>query len=200
MKKIDLAKEYKDLYTATAKIKEVNVGAGWFLCVDGCGAPGGAAFQKAIGELFGAIYTAKFMLKAEGKVDFKVARLECLWDVADPEQQPMETLKWRMMIRAPEALTAAHLNRAKKAMKAKGVDASAVKRAKIKEGRCLQTLHVGPYKQIGITYRYLASAALENGLIVGDQGHEIYLNDPQRTASERLRTIVRFRVRKLKKA
>jgi hypothetical protein len=197
MKKIDLGKENRQLYAATGKIKEVQVPAAVFLRVDGRGEPGGEAFQRAMEALYGAVFTVKFTLKMAGKLDFTVGKPECLWDVDDPVKTPISEWSWSLMIRVPQELSAAHLKQAQKALRDKGKDASAVKRVRFSEGRCLQTLHVGPYDQVGTAYRHLA-AAVEEGWTIGGKGHEIYLNDPRRTAPDRLKTIVRFPVKKEK--
>jgi hypothetical protein len=57
-------------------------------------------------------------------------------------------------------------------------------------------MHVGPYDQVGATYRKLGEWAEENGLQPTNPGHEIYISDPRRTAPEKLKTIVRMPVRK----
>lgn len=51
MKKLDLKKAHKELYTATSKIKEVEPGKATFLALHARGAPGGPAYQDAIAAL-----------------------------------------------------------------------------------------------------------------------------------------------------
>jgi len=198
--KIDFSKTHKDLYSATQKIKEVNPGRGTFLSVVGQGAPGGPAFQSAVEKLYTLVYTAKFgVAKAKG-FDFKVSNLECLYDIPDPARTPKDEWKWQFLVRIPEQLSEKDLQQAREAVqKRKELDTSAVKRIPFEEGRCLQTLHLGPYDQVGGTYDALLKHASENGLVPsGAAAHEIYLNDPHRVPPEKIKTIVRLPVREKK--
>ncbi|WP_419538861.1 GyrI-like domain-containing protein [Microbacterium luteum] len=64
--------------------------------------------------------------------------------------------------------------------------------ASVDEGRCVQTLHVGPYDDEGpVLARMHDEAIAGRGLRMRGHHHEIYLGDPRRTAPERLRTILR---------
>jgi len=194
MQSIDFAKTHKEFYTATRKIGEVVVPAGVFFAVDGQGRPGGEAFQHAIQCLYSIAYTVKFTLKQQGTLDFKVGKLECLY-LSDPGKTPIDQWQWRVFLRAADAVTAKDLTQARKAIQQrKGLDASAVKRIRWKEGRALQVLHVGPYDQVGQTYGELEAYAKEHGLTLACPAHEIYLNDPRRMAPGKLKTIVRLPV------
>jgi hypothetical protein len=196
MQTIDFGKTHKQVYTATRKIQEVTADAGTFLAVEGQGAPGGETFQKAIQALYSTAYTLKFTLKMQGTLDFKVGKLHCLY-LSDPAKVPMDQWQWRMLLQIPEEVTAKDLTEAKKAIREKkGLDASGVRRIRWKEGRAVYVLHVGPYDQVGDTYRALGAYAAEHGLNLAGPAHEIYLNDPRRTAPEKLKTIVRLPVKK----
>ena len=64
------------------------------------------------------------------------------------------------------------------------------------EGRCLQILHIGSYDAETPTLHRLHHELMpQRGLTWNGLHHEIYLSDPRRTASERLRTILRQPVR-----
>lgn len=198
MKTIDLAKTCKDLYTATGKVKEVVAAAGTFLVVDGQGAPGGEAFQQAMMALYATTFTLKFALKQAGTLDFKVGKPECVY-FSDPQKTPVRLWKWRILLRIPDAVTAANLTAAKKALMArKVVDVSAVKRLRWKEGRAVQVLHVGPYDQVCRTFNLLLAHIEQARLAIAGPAHEIYLSDPRKTAAAKLKTIVRLPVKPLK--
>jgi hypothetical protein len=196
MKTIDFAKTHKELYTATRKIKEVSADAAVYLAVESQGEPGGRAFQDAIMALYSAVYTLKFSLKHAGRMDFKVAKLECLY-FSDPAETPRDQWRWQLLVRVPEELTAADLTAAKKAIREKGKgDAAAVKRLRLKGGRALQVLHVGPYCRLCESYGPLMAHAAEQGLTLSGPAHEVYLSDPRRVAPEKLKTIIRLPVAK----
>jgi hypothetical protein len=188
--KIDFAKSRRELYTATAAIREVDVEKAAYLAVDGRGAPGGEAFQAAMPALYGTAYTVKFARKFAGRGDFAVGRLECVYLDKDPARLPRDRWRWRVLIRVPEGVTAADVAAARRSLKErKGLDGPRVRRVTMTEGAALQTLHVGPYDQLGRTYDRLLEAA--RGRKRSGPAHEIYLSDPRRVPPGRLKTIVR---------
>ncbi|MBP8131126.1 MAG: GyrI-like domain-containing protein [Candidatus Hydrogenedentes bacterium] len=192
---IDFTKTLKDVYGAGKKAREVKVAPGAFIAVDGKGRPGGDVFQKAVMDVYSTVYPLKFMLKFGGVLDFKICALECLW--FSKPTTPMMQWEWRVMVRIPAEVTAARVRAAQKqTLEKKGTDVSAAKRIKWKGGRALQVLHVGPYDRVCAAYEVLGAFASEHGYTVTGPGHEIYLNDPRRTAPERLKTIVMLFVAK----
>jgi len=199
LEKIDFAKTYKDLYTATSKIKKVRAGKATFLSVEGQGEPGGPAFQSAIQRMYSLAYTAKFMLKNAGKLDFGVSRLECLWHGENMDCTPKSEWRWQLLIRLPEAVTETHLKQAREEIRRRrDLDTSTVRRWNWAEGRCLQVMHVGPYDEVGKVYTSLDEFAKAEGQTTCCPGHEIYISDPRRVAPARLKTIVRLPVKKSK--
>ena len=72
-----------------------------------------------------------------------------------------------------------------------GGDLARVRVQVLEEGRCAQTLHVGPFSEEGPVIEELHSTLEAAGLALAGKHHEIYLSDFRRTAPEKLRTIVR---------
>lgn len=199
MDTIDFSKSMRDLYTAKAKVREIVIEPGIFIAEDGKGEPGGTAFRAAIQDVFATTFTLKFALKFGGKLDFKVNRLEFLW-LSNPKSTPRDAWEWRAMIRIPDEVSAADVKAAQKQVKErKGIDVSAAKRVALKGGRAVQVQHVGPYDKLCASYEKLLAYASENGLSVMGPAHEIYVNDPCRTAPEKLKTIICLGVAKPKK-
>ena len=193
METIDLGKQFRGLYSATSKPKVVEVEEGSFLALDGQGAPGGDAFQAAIGQLYGVAYTLKFALKGAGALDFKVSKLEILYHDSPVQVPDASHWRWSVLIRVPDQVTQAQVAETKAQMKErKGIDVSTVSLVRLKEGRCMQKMHVGPYEEVGNTYHELGAEAASLGLELKGPGHEIYVSDPRRTPPERLKTIVRL--------
>lgn len=62
----------------------------------------------------------------------------------------------------------------------------------LREGRCVQAMHVGPYDKETTTVARLLAHAEANGYAPAGRHHEIYLSDPDQTAPQWLRTIVRL--------
>jgi hypothetical protein len=62
----------------------------------------------------------------------------------------------------------------------------------LSEGRCVQTLHLGPFDDEGPVLERMHHEFIPgNGLRLTGKHHEIYLSDPRRVAPEKLRTILR---------
>ncbi len=197
LEKLDLVKKYKDLYTATSKIKEVKAEKAAFLSVEGRGEPGGPAFQSAIEQVYSLAYTTKFMLKNAGVLDFGVGRLECLWHGCDFENVPKSEWSWQLLVRVPDEVTEKVLKPAREEIrKRRKVDTSAVKRWTWAEGHSIQVMHVGPYDEVGKVFSALDEFARSKGWAALGPGHEIYISDPRRVPPARLKTIVRLRVDK----
>lgn len=66
----------------------------------------------------------------------------------------------------------------------------------IEEGKCIQMLHIGSYDAEPESFRMMEEYAEEQNLIRIEKKHkEIYLSDPGKTAIEKLKTVLRFRVK-----
>ena len=200
--KLDLYKEHKDEYVARGKPALVEVGPAWYLSITGRGEPGGEAFTAKVGALYSAAFTIKMMRKFAGQGDYKVCHLEGLWWGDDASvaffTQPRSTWQWKLLIRTPDFIKADDLDQAKQTLAHKGKPTvvQEVKRESLKEGRCVQVLHVGPYADEPATIQTMRRFAEENGLVFHGRHHEIYLSDPRRVLPGRLRTILRHPVKR----
>jgi hypothetical protein len=99
-----------------------------------------------------------------------------------------------MMILVPEWTPADHLEAARVSVRAKGAGPALdlLRLQTLDEGRCVQTLHIGPYDDEGpVLARMHEEVIPAAGLRMRGTHHEIYLADPRRSAPERLRTILR---------
>ena len=88
----------------------------------------------------------------------------------------------------PEALETA---RGEVERKKPGLPHSAIRLERFEEGRSAQVMHIGPYADEGPNIARLHEFIAQNGLQRSGKHHEIYLGDPNRTAPEKLRTIIR---------
>jgi hypothetical protein len=66
------------------------------------------------------------------------------------------------------------------------------------EGTSVQILHIGPYTNETFTIDKLQIFIIEKGYQINGRHHEIYLSNPQKTASEKLKTIIRYPIKKVK--
>lgn len=198
--KLDLFKQHKQEYVARAEPALVTVAAAKYLTIDGCGSPGGEEFQAKIAALYGLAFTIKMSCKFAGGRDYKVCSLEALYSGGEAAfaDTPREQWRWKLLIRTPTFIGAAELRSAKEALREKGKppEFEGAKLETLREARCVQALHVGPYDDEERTVQAMKRLAADQGLALVGPHHEIYLSDPRRTAPERLRTIIRVPVRR----
>ena len=101
------------------------------------------------------------------------------------------------MIRQPEFVTAEAFETAKAALARKKprLDASRARLENFTEGLCVQAMHIGPFDDEPRTNAAIMQFITDNGYAGDISGtrrhHEIYLNDPRKTAPEKLKTVIR---------
>ncbi len=198
MNKIDFKRELKHLYKPSAKkISIVNVPTMNFLTILGEGAPYTEAFKEAVSALYSVSYTVKFMIKrGEIGIDYGVMPLECLWwaeDMTKFSTDKKEDWLWQVMIMQPTFVTAVHIAEAKAQVKKKKglVAVDQLKFEAFTEGKAAQIMYIGAYADEGPTIQKLHEHIWHHGGQLTGKHREIYLNDPSRTAPERLKTIIR---------
>jgi hypothetical protein len=188
-----MMKEYRHLYTATTKPILVDIPRLTFLAVDGIGEPDGPQFRAAVEALYAVSYAVRFVLKKAGTLEYSVSPLEGLWPDATQERAAW---RWTLMIMQPAQATSDLVADAI-AARAKKQPSATLNKLRLEEhaeGPSAQILHVGPYRDEKVTIDRLLAYLEENGYQVVGAHHEIYLSNPQRTAPERLKTIIRYPV------
>lgn len=205
MPTLDFKKEMRALFRApTGGFVEVEVPELSFLMVDGEGDPNTSpAYEAALEALFPLSYAVKFASKNELGKDYVVPPLEGLWSAEDPaafRRGAREEWRWTMMIMLPPWVPSTMVADCVEQVRRKRAPAALdlVRSEPLAEGRCVQTLHVGPYDQEGPVLRRLHDEYMpEHRLGFNGRHHEVYLGDPRRTAPEKLRTILRQPVKPL---
>ena len=200
MEKLDLKKQYKDLYSPSPKGPvQVQVPQLSFLAVEGQGDPSQpGAFTDAISALYPVAFTLKFMVKnGPLQIDYPVMPLQALWwadDWAAFREGRRVEWKWRAMIMTPDLVTQEMLSEAKAAVAEKKghlPELDNVQLIRWEEGLAAQLLHIGPYGEETENIQRLHEFIVESGFELAGAHHEIYLSDPNRTAPEKLKTIIR---------
>jgi len=204
MKKMDLKKDLKDLYSPSPKDAElVRVPRFNYIMIDGSGDPNTSQeFQEAVQALYAAAYTLKFMIKKEKKVDYPVMALEGLWWADDMEVFMTGTRsdwKWTVMILQPKIVTKALFKKAvKAAIQNKGLAAlEKLRLESMDEGLSVQIMHFGTYAEEGPTIQRLHAFARERFFELKGKHHEIYLSDPRKVSAEKRKTVIRQPVQKV---
>jgi len=200
MAKLDLYKLHKSDYVTPPKPVLVDIKPASYLSITGKGEPGGEMFQTRLGALYNIAFTIKMAKKFAGQ-DYTVCKLEGLWwgskKAASFFQEPRKTWNWKLLIRTPDFIQNRDLSEAAQTLLAKGKPPGVadVSLEVLKEGRCVQVLHTGPYDHETQTIELMHRFASEAGLALEGLHHEIYLSDPRRTDPTRLKTILRYPVR-----
>jgi hypothetical protein len=201
---IDLWKEHKAVYSPRSGTPElVRAPAVKYLMVDGRGDPNtSSGFQAGIGALYGIAYTLKFTFRKEKGVDFRVMPLSGLYHADNPSvflKGSKKNWRWTIMIPVPSVVTAAAVKKAKAGVRCKRGDSpslEAVRLETLREGLCVQLLHVGPYAAEPPNIEKIHRFIQENGLSFSGSHHEIYLSDPRRSKPAKMKTIIRQPVKK----
>lgn len=172
-----------------------------YFMIDGHGEPGGPDFQAAFGALYPVAYTLHFALKRRG-VTARVGAAEGLYWFGETERpiepgefsrQERDAWHWRLLLPVPEAASEDEIEAAFAEVARKKAPAALplLRVERWAEGQVAQTLHVGPYASETTTIEALHAALSAAGLRPRGCHHEIYISDPNRTAPERLKTIIR---------
>ncbi|MET3900119.1 hypothetical protein ABIB57_004082 [Devosia sp. UYZn731] len=197
MDKIDFKAELKHLYQpGTRDFVFVDVPDMTFVMIDGQGDPNTAAsYRTAVEWLYAASYAMKFASKDLGQ-DYFVPPLEGLWWADEPNDFVVSNKanwRWTMMIMVPDFITRAMYDTAVEKSAEKLGDAPASLRLEsFAEGRGLQIMHLGSYDEEGPALEHLHEVEMPGRkLVYNGHHHEIYLNDPRKTAPAKLKTILR---------
>ncbi|HWQ58057.1 MAG TPA: GyrI-like domain-containing protein [Clostridia bacterium] len=190
---------------------EIIVVPRWnFIALGGEGDPNQEDFTEHVGALYSLAYTLKFAYKAacvkdpgisaqSGYDDFSVFPLEGVWNTkntADPRDKA--SYLYTIMIRQPDFITkdlfeaALETARRKKPHPLLGEIAF----LSMEDGLCVQALHAGPFDDEPATFVRMDRLVAERGYARAAHIHrEIYFSDTRKTTPEKLRTILRYRIK-----
>jgi hypothetical protein len=204
MSKLDFKKEFKELYNPPKEFVFVEVPKFGYLMVDGHGDPNTAQeYQDALEALYAVAYKVKFMSKKGLGRDYVVPPLEGLWWAEDMETftstRDKSQWDWTMMIMTPDWITDDLFEGAVEQVR-KGKNPAALSKVCLQsyhEGLSVQIMHIGAYDDEGpILVKMHKEFIPDNGYVMSGKHHEIYLSDPRRVASEKLKTVLRQPVKK----
>lgn len=196
--KEDIKKEYKELFDTTTKVIDVvEVPEFQFIMLDGIGNPRVPEFKEKSEALHIFAKAVKKYYKTHGLPDYMSSPLEAIWDTYDNSRFDVtrkELIKFTLMIAQPTAMTEEIFNTIKTELASKKSNPyiEEVYLRKFKEGKCVQLLHIGAYDtEIDSTKRIMEYITIQ-GFKLNGFHHEVYLNDPQRVAPKKLKTIIRY--------
>lgn len=206
----DFKKEYRELYAPKTVPAIVTVPPMSFIAVDGQGDPNieGGEYKLALNVLYTVAYTLKMSYKTDYKIpgfyEYVVPPLEGFWrqDGTDGIDYAHKSgFQWTSAIRLPEFVRTEDFSWAiDAAAKKKKLDCSKAYMLTLDEGLCVQALHIGGYdsepETVARMDEYLAENGYENDINSARRHHEIYLSDPNKTQTEKLKTIIRHPIRR----
>jgi len=192
------ARTMLDGYRArTGEFRILDVPPQQYLMLDGHGDPNTEPYRDAIATIYPVAYKLKFASKALGR-DYVVPPLEALWSAPDmaafTSQRDKSQWDWTLLSHVPDWITRAQVDAAIATVAAGGRAGRLddVRFETLAEGRCVQTLHLGPFDEEGPTLARMHDEVIPAaGLRMSGRHHEIYLSDTRRVDPARFRTILR---------
>ena len=175
-----------------------------FACLHGQGDPNSEDFGLATSALYSISYAIKMSYKGPnmpaGYAAYKVNPLEGVWDLADKTLAPTDKSNYvfDLMIRQPAFVTPEVFRFFLDATRKKKPNPwlEKLQLLQIEDGLCCQMLHLGPYDDEPASFARMQAFCDQQGYARVERTHrEIYLNDPRRVAPEKIRTLLRFKVR-----
>ncbi|MBR5647830.1 GyrI-like domain-containing protein [Candidatus Saccharibacteria bacterium] len=206
----DFKKEYKEFYMPKNKPAIIEVPKMNYVAVRGKGNPNeeNGDYQNTLGLLYGVAYTLKMSYKGDHKIDgffeYVVPPLEGFWwqdgkDGIDYDHK--EALNFISIIRLPDFVTKADFDWAvEEATKKKKQDFSRVEFLTYDEGLCVQCMHIGSYDDepatVELMHKYMQDNGYELDITDKRYHHEIYLSDPRKCDTSKLKTVIRHPIKK----
>lgn len=203
-------KKEKSIYLPKNKAELIDVPKHQFIILSGEGNPNSDFFSECIGILYSIAYAIKMNLKKEktppnGYQDWTVYPLEGVWDITENAKKNFDgkinkdELVFDLMIRQPDFISNAFFNEMLAFTKAKKPHPllDKVKFQKIRDGKCIQMLHIGSYDNEPESFQRMEKFANDLNLKRKSKVHrEIYLSDFRKVPEEKLKTTLRFQLDK----
>ena len=206
----DYKKEYKAFYMPSEVPNIIEIPQTNYLAVRGKGNPNdeNGEYNNALNLLYGVAYTIKMSHKGEYKIkgffEYVVPPLEGFWwqeGSKGIEYTRKESFNWISIIRLPDFVTRKDFDWAvSKATEKKKADFSKVEFLTYDEGVCVQCMHIGAYDDEPGTISRMDAFAKAEGYVMDISSnrfhHEIYLSDPRKTETSKLKTVIRYPIKK----
>lgn len=205
-------KHEKVLYGAKDSPALVDIPAQNFIMIKGSGNPNDTDFSNRVSALYSLAYAIKMDYKATALKniisneihDFTVYPLEGIWMKKDDNMQLNTTnelikdnLEYTIMIRQPDFITTEMVRAALERVKVKKPNPlyEEIFFDMIHDGKCVEILHIGSYDNEPVSFALMDKFVKENGLHrISDWHREIYLNNANRAKTDKLKTILRYKV------
>jgi len=197
--RVDLVALHAREYGAGRMPRVVATSPARYLSLDGAGEVSGAGFLEQALALQRLLRDLRSRVRREKGKDFALPPLEAL--VGAPRGSgsglpgDVGGGPWKLLLRIPVFIRVSDLAALADESEGDWETALPARIEELREGRCIQALHLGPFRTVPATLERLQRAAAEQDLAVRGRVHEVWLSDPGRTPVERRRTVVRLSVR-----
>ena len=195
-----IRREDKKVYDAsTKKVEIVDVPEFNYIMVDGIGNPNVDEFKLKVQALRILSKAIKEYYKEEKNLLYLLSPLEGLWDTYDNSHFDVtrkQMIKFTLMMAQPKLLDVETFDKIKEEVASKKDNPyiSEVYLKMFKEGKSVQMLHKGAYNTEINTTKQIMEYIMIAGMKLKGFHHEIYLNDPEKVTTEKLKTIVRYAI------
>lgn len=201
--KYEWKKNEKDLYGVKQKPQLIEIPSAYYIMIKGEGNPNEIDFSNRVSALYSLAYGIKMLFKNMEKEeleysDFTVFPLEGIWEKSDDEEFDKNKLKYTIMIKQPYFITKEIFYLAFEKVKKKKPNElyDEVSFDCIESKKAIQILHIGSFDTEIESFEKLDNFANEMNLEISEKFHtEIYLNNKNRTAEDKLKTILRYNVK-----
>lgn len=201
--KYEWKKNEKNLYGVKQKPQLIEIPSAYYIMIKGEGNPNESDFSNRVSALYSLAYGIKILFKNMEKEeleysDFTVFPLEGIWEKSDDEEFDKNKLKYTIMIKQPYFITKEIFDLAFEKVKKKKPNElyDEVSFDCIESKKAIQILHIGSFDTEIESFEKLDNFANEMNLERSEKLHtEIYLNNKNRTAEDKLKTILRYNVK-----
>ena len=201
--KYEWKKNEKNLYGVKQKPQLIEIPSAYYIMIKGEGNPNESDFSNRVSALYSLAYGIKMLFKNMEKEeleysDFTVFPLEGIWEKSDDEEFDKNKLKYTIMIKQPYFITKEIFDLAFEKVKKKKPNElyDEVSFDCIESKKSIQILHIGSFDTEIESFEKLDNFANEMNLERSEKLHtEIYLNNKNRTAEDKLKTILRYNVK-----
>jgi hypothetical protein len=194
---IDFKKTLDGYRAKAGEFRILDVPPQQYLMIDGHGDPNTTVYADAISTIYPVAYKLKFASKRHGR-DYVVPPLEALWSAPDMEsftsRRDKSRWAWTLLNLVPDWVTQADVDDAVRVVAARNRPPRLddVRLETLDEGRCVQTLHLGPFDDEAETLARMHDEFIPGaGLAMTGRHHEIYFSDTRKADPAKFRTILR---------
>lgn len=201
--KYEWKKNEKNLYGVKQKPQLIEIPSAYYIMIKGEGNPNESDFSNRVSALYSLAYGIKMLFKNMEKEeleysDFTVFPLEGIWEKSDDEEFDKNKLKYTIMIKQPYFITKEIFELAFEKVKKKKPNElyDEVSFDCIESKKAIQIFHIGSFDTEIESFEKLDNFANEMNLERSEKLHtEIYLNNKNRTAEDKFKTILRYNVK-----